>query len=341
MNNPQRPQIPTPNKNDYRFYHERANMMSRVPNLSVSELTNNVLGTARDRRPEFDDCNNNDNSYNNDSCQRKSRLGKTNPKLRKLILGSIIPATLLIVWSIITAISILPQALLPTPIDVFHAIQVWAGEIGGNAFYYNTLWQDIAATVSRVIIGFGAACVFGIATGTLMGISHFFESLLNPIFRILGPIPPITWIPVVVVFLGVGSLSVWALTFFGSFVPVAAASAVAVAGVNRDYLRVARMVGRSRWSTIRSVVIPAALPSILGGMRIGLGLSWMMAVTAEMLAVHSGLGYMLWNAYNYLDYPAVYAAMIVIGLCGLLTDGLIRVAAKRFVAWHVATGVRA
>jgi NitT/TauT family transport system permease protein len=113
-----------------------------------------------------------------------------------------------------------------------------------------------------------------------------------------------------------------------------------VSGVGRDLLRAGRMMGQNRLQLIWSVVFPAALPGIVGGLRIGLGLSWMMAVTSEMLAVHSGLGYTLWNAYNYLDYPAVFAAMIITGLCGLVTDIALRAATRPTLRWHTDTGVR-
>jgi NitT/TauT family transport system permease protein len=122
--------------------------------------------------------------------------------------------------------------------------------------------------------------------------------------------------------------------------PIVASTAVAVSAVGRDLLRAGRMIGHSRAGVVWHVVLPAALPGIVGGLRIGLGLSWMMAVTSEMLAVHSGLGYTLWNAYNYLDYPAVFAAMIVTGLCGLATDALLLTVARPATRWHAETGVR-
>jgi ABC-type nitrate/sulfonate/bicarbonate transport system permease component len=113
-----------------------------------------------------------------------------------------------------------------------------------------------------------------------------------------------------------------------------------VSGVGRDLLRAGRMMGDGRAGLIGHVVLPSAFPGIVGGLRIGLGLSWMMAVTSEMLAVHNGLGYTLWNAYNYLDYPAVFAAMIVTGICGLLTDALLLAATRPATRWHAETGVR-
>ena len=96
-----------------------------------------------------------------------------------------------------------------------------------------------------------------------------------------------------------------------------------------------------KWNKITfAVVLPAAFPGVVGGLQLGLGLSWMMAVTSEMLAVHSGLGYTLWNAYNYMDYAGVFAAMIVIGLCGLATDLIFRTSMVPILRWHAQTGVR-
>ena len=263
--------------------------------------------------------------------------------LRRVALGAIVPVAAIGCWQMLGVLKIYPPALVPPPLAVLKALGGWAGVVGGpqaHLFYTGNLVSDMTATLIRVLAGFLIASVVGVALGTVIGISRTFEELLSPAFRIIAPVPPITFIPISIVLLGLGDTTNILLTCFGALFPIVAATVTAVSGVHRDLLRAGRMMGRSQFGLVRSVILPAALPGITGSLRIGLGLAWMMAVTSEMLAVRSGLGYTLWNAYNYLDYPAVYAAMLVTGVCGLATDALLRLATRRALRWHVDTGVR-
>jgi len=253
----------------------------------------------------------------------------------------VVPVFVLGGWQVAVSANLFPSALIPGPLTVLNTAALWLGTRHAPVMFYGGhMFSDIGATLVRVLAGFILASVAGCAVGTAIGVSRMFDGLLSPLLRILGPIPPITWIPVAIVVFGIGQSANFALTFVGAVFPVIAATAVAVSGVGRDLLRAGRMMGDGRAGLIWHVVLPSAFPGIVGGLRIGLGLSWMMAVTSEMLAVHSGLGYTLWNAYNYLDYPAVFAAMIVTGLCGLASDALLLAATRPATRWHTETGVR-
>jgi NitT/TauT family transport system permease protein len=259
----------------------------------------------------------------------------------RVVLGLIVPVLIIAGWQLVVSASLFPSALIPGPLTVLDTAEDWLGvRHDPQMFYTGHMFSDIGATLVRVLVGFAFASVAGVALGTAIGVSRLVDGLLSPLFRILGPIPPITWIPIAIVIFGIGQDANFALTFVGAVFPVIAATAVAVSGVSRDLLRAGRMMGDGRAGLIWRVVLPSAFPGIVGGLRIGLGLSWMMAVTSEMLAVHNGLGYTLWNAYNYLDYPAVFAAMIVTGICGLLTDALLLAATRPATRWHAETGVR-
>jgi NitT/TauT family transport system permease protein len=260
--------------------------------------------------------------------------------LRRIVLGAMLPVLLVVCWDLLVRAHVFPSALVPAPMTVLRAMQDWA--FGGHhrMFYSGKLPDDLTATLVRVLVGFGTASVAGVFLGTLIGVSRIAEELFTPLFRILGPVPPATWIPVAIVVLGLGQTTNYFLTFLGAVFPVISSCTVAVLGVNRDLLRAGRMMGRGRIGLVWSIVLPAALPGVVGGLRTALGLAWMMAVTSEMLAVHNGLGYMLWNAYSYLDYPGVFAAMIVTGLCGLATDTLLRLLTRTTLRWHTDTGVR-
>jgi NitT/TauT family transport system permease protein len=268
-------------------------------------------------------------------------MRKLRTRARRIALGLIVPVLVLAGWQIVVSANLFPSALIPGPLTVLDTAENWFGtRQNPQMFYTGHMFSDIGATLVRVLVGFALASAIGVVLGTAIGVSRLFDGLLSPLLRILGPIPPITWIPVAIVFFGVGQGANFALTFVGAVFPVIAATAVAVSGVGRDLLRAGRMMGDGRAGLIGHVVLPSAFPGIVGGLRIGLGLSWMMAVTSEMLAVHNGLGYTLWNAYDYLDYPAVFAAMIVTGICGLLTDALLLAATRPATRWHAETGVR-
>ncbi|HEY3878744.1 MAG TPA: ABC transporter permease [Trebonia sp.] len=268
-------------------------------------------------------------------------MKKIGTRAGRILLGLIVPLLAVAGWQLVVTANLFPSALIPGPLTVLKTAGNWLGvRHRPQMFYTGHMFADIGATLVRVLVGFALASVAGVALGTAIGVSRLADGLLSPLLRILGPIPPITWIPVAIVIFGIGQDANFALTFVGAVFPVIAATAVAVSGVGRDLLRAGRMMGDGRAGLIWHVVLPSAFPSIVGGLRIGLGLSWMMAVTSEMLAVHNGLGYTLWNAYNYLDYPAVFAAMIVTGICGLLTDALLLAATRPATRWHAETGVR-
>lgn len=260
-----------------------------------------------------------------------------------LALGAVIPALAVLTWFLVGYYAILPPSLVPSPVQVLQALLNWSGLTGGsqpNMFYSGNLLHDVYATLLRVLGGFFAAMFLGVGFGVLIGMKRAADVMLSPSIKLLGPVPPITIFPVAIVLFGIGEKTNVFLTAYGAFFPILSASVTAVMGVHRDILRAGRMLGHRSLGLIMHVVIPAALPGIVGSLRIGLGLAWMMAVTSEMLAVHSGLGYTLWNAYNYFDYPAVYAAMFVIGFCGLVTDTVISIVTARAVRWHEDTNAR-
>ncbi|GAA3710335.1 ABC transporter permease [Gordonia hankookensis] len=271
----------------------------------------------------------------------RRRTGNASTMIRRIAVGAVVPILILVGWDVVVRLEIFPKALIPSPSTVLSTLNDWATGSQGGMFYSGQLPGDVAATLERVAIGYLSAAVIGVLLGLLIGVSRWADELLTPTMRILGPVPPTTWIPVCIVVLGIGAVTNYFLVFLGAVFPIAASSTVAVSGVARDLVRAARMMGRGRLGTTFAVVLPAALPGIVGGLRIGLGLAWMMAVTSEMLAVRSGLGYTIWNCYNYLDYPGVFAAMIVLGICGLATDMLLRAITASALRWHTATGVRA
>jgi len=188
-----------------------------------------------------------------------------------------------------------------------------------------TLWEHITASLTRVGIGFGLAMLVGIPLGLWMGWVDAAYRTFNPIFQMLRPISPIAWIPLAILWFGVGEVSPIFLIFIAAVFPMIVQTASGVHTIERRYLHAAENFGVSRARLFRQVIVPAVLPEIVVGMRIGLGVAWLVVVAAEMIALRSGLGYLIIDSRNAGNrYDLVIAGMIIIGLIGLLLDGLMR-----------------
>jgi len=201
-----------------------------------------------------------------------------------------------------------------------------------------TLWRHIGASLLRVGVGFGLAVCVAVPLGLWMGWVRGAYHTLNPIFQILRPISPIAWIPIAILWFGVGDASPIYLIFISSVFPMVVQTTVGVHTIEKRYLRAAENFGVSRRTLFKRVVIPAVLPQILVGMRIGLGVAWLVVVAAEMIALHSGLGYMIMDSRNAGNrYDLVIAGMIIIGLIGLSLDGIMRLLEEfKWVRWRYA-----
>lgn len=199
-----------------------------------------------------------------------------------------------------------------------------------------SLWEHIGASLMRVGIGFGLAVLCAVPLGLWMGWVAGAYRTFNPIFQMLRPISPIAWIPVAILWFGVGEVSPIFLIFLASVFPMIVQTTAGVHTIERRYLRAAANFGVSRAKLFRQVVIPAVLPEIIVGMRIGIGVAWLVVVAAEMIALRSGLGYLIMDSRNAGNrYDLVIAAMIIIGAIGLLLDGLARLLEKlKTVRWR-------
>jgi NitT/TauT family transport system permease protein len=201
-----------------------------------------------------------------------------------------------------------------------------------------TLWQHIGASLFRVATGFTLAVLVAVPLGLWLGWVRGAYITLNPLFQMLRPISPIAWIPIAILWFGVGDLSPIFLIFISSVFPMVVQTTVGVHTIEKRYLRAAANFGVSRRTLFRQVVIPAVLPQIIVGMRIGLGVAWLVVVAAEMIALRSGLGYLIIDSRNAGNrYDLVIAGMIIIGLIGLMLDRLMRLLeGLKLVRWRYA-----
>jgi NitT/TauT family transport system permease protein len=250
-----------------------------------------------------------------------SRLQKVFPSLAVIVV-------LLSVWWL--AVVLTGSAIFPTP------WQVVTGTV--ELAHDGTLWDDIGASLMRVATGFLLAVAFAVPLGLWMGWVKGAFSTLNPLFQMLRPISPIAWIPIAILWFGVGNESPIFLIFISSVFPMVVQTTAGVHTIERRYLRAAENFGVSRYTLFRRVIIPAVLPQIIVGMRIGLGVAWLVVVAAEMIALRSGLGYLIIDSRNAGNrYDLVIGGMVIIGLIGLSLDGLMRLLeGLRTVRWRYA-----
>lgn len=249
-------------------------------------------------------------------------------RLKKLLPSLTVMALLIGAWWLVVVET--QSVIFPTPLQVVTG----TGELMQNG----VLWEHIGASLFRVGSGFLLAVAFAVPLGLWMGWVRGAFTTLNPIFQMLRPISPIAWIPIAILWFGVGNASPIFLIFISSVFPMVVQTTSGVHTIERRYLRAAANFGVSRATLFRRVVIPAALPQIIVGMRIGLGVAWLVVVAAEMIALRSGLGFLIIDSRNAGNrYDLVIAAMIIIGLIGLLLDGLMRLLeGLKAVQWRYA-----
>lgn len=260
----------------------------------------------------------------------KARTLSSNRLLTRLLPRLLPPlavmATVVAIWWLVVVQT--QSAIFPTPWQVLTG----AWELAQDG----SLWDHIGASLFRVGAGFGLALLVAVPLGLWMGWVGGAYRTFNPIFQMLRPISPIAWIPLAILWFGVGDLSPVFLIFISSVFPMIVQTTSGVHTIERRYLRAAANFGVSRMVLFRQVVIPAVLPEIIVGMRIGIGVAWLVVVAAEMIALRSGLGYLIMDSRNAGNrYDLVIASMVIIGLIGLLLDASMRLLERlKTVRWR-------
>ena len=254
--------------------------------------------------------------------------GAAMSKLKQILPAATVIAILIAMWWLVVVAT--HSAIFPTPWQVVTGTLELARD--------GTLWSDIGASLMRVGVGFLLAVSIAVPLGLWMGWIKGAFSTLNPIFQILRPISPIAWIPIAILWFGVGDASPIFLIFMSSVFPMVVQTTAGVHTIERRYLRAAENFGVSRYTLFSRVIIPAVLPQIIVGMRIGLGVAWLVVVAAEMIALRSGLGYLIIDSRNAGNrYDLVIGGMVIIGLIGLSLDGVMRLMeGLRLVKWRYA-----
>ncbi len=240
--------------------------------------------------------------------------------------GLVVPALLLVVWEIAARFLFSHAVLLPPPSEVLRTF--WALIVDGMLFMH------MSSSILRVLAGFVLSALVAVPLGLLMGWNRVANDLFDTTVQIFRPIPGTAWVPASILLFGIGDRPALFLIFIGTVWPILISTIQGVRSINKYYVWAALTMGADRRRLFMKVVFPAALPAIFTGCRVGMGVAWTFVVVAELIAVRTGLGYMIMEARLMVRPDIVFAGMIAIGLVGLGLDWAARAAMRRFLRWQ-------
>ncbi|WAB97907.1 ABC transporter permease [Pseudomonas putida] len=215
---------------------------------------------------------------------------------------------------------------VPTPKAVLDA--------AGQLLTSSALPEHLGSSLSRVFAGYGVAALLGVALGLLIGRSQWAEDTLLPPLEVLRPIPAVAWIPLAILMFPSSELSMVFITFTGALFPILLNTVHGVEAVDPRLVASARSLGAGRWAILREVILPGALPSIVTGLAIGMGISWFCLVTAEMISGQFGIGYYTWESYTLQNYPQIIVGMLLIGVLGMGSSALVKQLGALATPWY-------
>ncbi|MEO3387307.1 ABC transporter permease [Mesorhizobium sp. CAU 1741] len=253
-------------------------------------------------------------------------------RLREPALALILPAALLIGWHLATAGK--AYSLIPPPSQV--ALAFYDLAFGGirDDFFSATLLSHVVASVSRVYGGFILAVIVALPLGLMIGRIPTVRQMFDPMLQILRPIPVTAWLPLAMIIFGIGPKSAIFLVFLGAFYPILINTVFGVRSVEPRLFEAASMLGCTGSAQFAKVVLPAALPAIFTGLRLGLGFAWMIIVIGEMTGVSTGLGAIIMEARQLSRTEIVICGMIAIGIAGFISDRIILMVGRRLLSWN-------
>jgi ABC-type nitrate/sulfonate/bicarbonate transport system permease component len=251
------------------------------------------------------------------------------------------PIAFVAIWWLAAISNLFPSAILPAPPAVVTALVEWAFGNPASGPYSGSMGAAIVASTQRVLFGYLIAAVLGIVIGIPAGYFRTFGRIIDPLIQLLRPIPVTAWVPLSLVFFGFGFKGAIFLIALGVFFPIVVNTIEGVRGANRMLLRVGRMLGATQLQMLAMFILPASLPAIFVGLRVGIGLAWVLVIVAELLSVKSGIGYTLIDAYSVNRYDVIISAMILLGVMGFLSDRIVVAVGNVLLRWHREMSINA
>ncbi|WFS21107.1 taurine ABC transporter permease TauC [Pseudomonas sp. 905_Psudmo1] len=260
----------------------------------------------------------------------EQRTVKQRRELSLLTISSLSIASLLWLWWAVTSAGLIEPLFLPSP----QAVLARGWQLLGEGYMNASLWQHLGASLGRIGLGLLAAVLTAVPLGIAIGRHRIARGIFDPLIEFYRPIPPLAYLPLIVIWCGIGELSKVLLIYLAIFAPVAIATATGVRNVDPTKLRAAQSLGATQAQLIRHVILPSALPDILTGIRIGLGVGWSTLVAAELIAATEGLGFMVQSAAQFLVTDVVILGILVIALIAFALELGLRALQRKLVPWH-------
>ena len=236
-----------------------------------------------------------------------------------------VPLALFVAWWAATASGWIKSYQLASPRDVVREL--------ADLAQTGLLWRDLGASIERVALGFGIALLLALVLGSVVGGSRAAERALDPTLQAIRAVPSLAWVPLILLWLGIGETAKITLVAIGAFFPIYVALVSGIRGVDRKLVEVGTMFGLSRVALIVRVLVPATLPQLLVGARIGLTQAWLFLVAAELLAATNGLGFLLTDGQQTSRTDEIFVAILLFAACGKLSETAMRALEKRLVGW--------
>lgn len=228
-------------------------------------------------------------------------------------------------WQLLSMAGFINSVMLPAPVDVLQAL--WVMLLDG------TLMTNLGASLLRVGIGYCVALLVGLTLGFLCGWMRTVSDFVRPVIEALRPIPPLAWVPISILWFGLGDASAYFLVFLGCVFPIFFGAFTAVRSMDKNQLNAAHCLGAGRWMLLRDVLVPASLPIVMPSLRLALGIGWMCVVTAELIAAQTGLGYLIQQSRMVFQIQNVVAGMAAIGFVGYVMSAALERVERRLIAW--------
>ncbi|MGI5456973.1 ABC transporter permease [Streptomyces sp. CA-249302] len=258
----------------------------------------------------------------------EGRTGRGARRVGRYALRAASLAAALGLWQFLTSLNVdlwLRFSQFPTVADVARA---FADRLSGPDY-----WTDLTDSLTRILTGFLLAAVLGVATGVLVARSRLAEDLLGPLLEVIRPIPAIALVPVAILLFPSNEQGIVFITCTAAFFPVLVSTRHSVRALTPVWEEAVRTMGGGRWRILGSVVLPGALPGIFGGLSVGIGVSWICVISAEMISGQYGVGYRTWQDYTVVNYAGVFVGMVTIGVLGWLTSTAVELLGRRLTRW--------
>jgi taurine transport system permease protein len=246
--------------------------------------------------------------------------------LSRSLIGLLTLLILLGIWEAAVRGGAVEPLFLPAPSDIWNRAVSMLGD--------GTLVNNILASTRRVMVGFCLASLVAVPLGILLGSSPFFMAVFNPLLSFLRPLPSMSWVPLSLLWFGISETQKYSIVFMGSLAPALLYVIESTRNVDPILIRAAKNLGANRYHVMFGVILPSALPQIITGLKVMLGIAWTCVISAELIAAREGLGFMIMNGKEYFQTDTVMLGMVMISVTVLVTDLVLRFLEKRLVPWQ-------